>query len=76
MRNPLIRNDGVGGSNPSCGTTLRLRLRVAQPRKHKAKRARRSPQGEEGQPSASFGSAGQNNIERSEKAAAPKRASA
>jgi putative endonuclease len=40
----------VGGSIPPGSTTLRLRLRVAQPRKSpKAKRgARRSPQGEDG----------------------------
>ena len=44
----VVRNDEVGGSIPPGSTTLRLRLRVAQPRKPKAKRARRSPQGEAG----------------------------
>src|SRR5260370_38760213 len=39
----VVRNDGGGGSTPPGSTTLRLRLRVAQPRKPKAKRARRSP---------------------------------
>src|ERR1700694_4334661 len=41
----VVRNDEVGGSIPPGSTTLRLRLRVAQPRKPKAKRARRSPLG-------------------------------
>src|SRR2546429_9846120 len=40
----VLRNDEVGGSIPPGSTTLRLWLRVAQPRK-KAKRARRSPLG-------------------------------
>src|SRR5258708_2703448 len=44
----VVRNDEVGGSIPPGSTTLRLRLRVAQPRKPKAKRARRSPTGEAG----------------------------
>src|SRR6266568_111192 len=41
----VVRNDEVGGSIPPGSTTLRLRLRVAQPRKPNAKRARRSPFG-------------------------------
>src|SRR5664279_4661630 len=41
----VVRNDEVGGSIPPGSTTLRLRLRVAQPRKPNAKRARRSPLG-------------------------------
>ena len=42
--NPL-----VGGSNPSSATTLRLRLRVAQPHEADLRRssARRSPKGED-----------------------------
>src|SRR5215468_5222219 len=43
----IVRNDEVGGSIPPGSTTLRLRLRVARPRKSKAKRARRSPEGED-----------------------------
>ena len=38
----------VGGSIPPGSTTLRLRLRVAQPRKTKAKRAQQSPKGDDG----------------------------
>jgi hypothetical protein len=38
----------VGGSIPPGSTTLRLRLRVAQPPRSKAKRARRSLEGEGG----------------------------
>src|SRR5260370_32849206 len=41
----VVRNDEVGGSIPPGSTTLPLRLRVAQPRKPKPKRARRSPLG-------------------------------
>ena len=44
----VVRNDEVGGSNPP-GSTLRLRLRVAQPTQEpKTKRVRRSPQGDDG----------------------------
>ena len=43
----VIRNDGVGGSNPSCGTSLRLlrKLRLGKPARHpmsEKKHARRS----------------------------------
>ena len=44
----IVRNDEVGGSIPPGSTTLRLRLRVAQPAQPKAKRAGRSPTGEDG----------------------------
>ena len=44
----VVRNDEVGGSIPPGSTTLRLRLRVAQPRQPNAKRARHSPKGDDG----------------------------